>query len=189
MKADARDTIYRTEEWRHSEGKLPPGKAMPICMVAHQRLSVHIQSRHPHACQGRWKWKATVDFPDGFFIRYNGPAAEYKIYGRKEWPTPEETAAILEHAERTKAGTPLVEGETFELFKKAVGDDSGAGAVAWSKETLPDSDNADDTGTTDTPVEYEYENDVSEFDDLVADDPEEQAEARRLKRRGFVQHN
>ncbi|KAK3241507.1 hypothetical protein CYMTET_48735 [Cymbomonas tetramitiformis] len=75
-----------------------------------------------------------------------------------------------------------------------------AGAVAWSKEKLPDSDDDDDTGATDikndtdtaspkweydTPVDYDSEDDVSEFDDLVADDPEEQAEARRLKRQGL----
>ncbi|KAK3288223.1 hypothetical protein CYMTET_4279 [Cymbomonas tetramitiformis] len=81
-------------------------------------------------------------------------------------------------------------------------DDSGAGAVAWSKEKLPDSDDDEDTGATDskhdidtaspkweydTPGEYDSdtEDDVSEFDDLVADDAEEQAEARRLKRQGL----
>ncbi|KAK3279314.1 hypothetical protein CYMTET_12795 [Cymbomonas tetramitiformis] len=39
----------------------------------------------------------------------------------------------------------------------------------------------------DTPGEYDTvtEDDVSEFDDLVADDAEEQAEARRLKRLGL----
>ncbi|KAK3280238.1 hypothetical protein CYMTET_11909 [Cymbomonas tetramitiformis] len=79
-------------------------------------------------------------------------------------------------------------------------DDSGAGVVAWSKEKLSDSDDADDTGTADikndtdnarpkweydTPVDYDSEDDGSEFDDLVADDPEEQAEARRLTRQGL----
>ncbi|KAK3270049.1 hypothetical protein CYMTET_21533 [Cymbomonas tetramitiformis] len=46
-------------------------------------------------------------------------------------------------------------------------DDSGVGAVAWSKEKLPDSDDDEDTGATDT------------------DDAEERAEARRLKRQGL----
>ncbi|KAK3249619.1 hypothetical protein CYMTET_40962 [Cymbomonas tetramitiformis] len=93
-------------------------------------------------------------------------------------------------------------------------DDSGAGAVTWSKEKLPDSDDDDDAGATnskhdddaagatdskhdmdtaspkweyDTPGEYDTdtEDDVSEFDDLVADDAEEHAEARRLKRLGL----
>ncbi|KAK3242736.1 hypothetical protein CYMTET_47585 [Cymbomonas tetramitiformis] len=81
-------------------------------------------------------------------------------------------------------------------------DDSGAGAVAGSKEKLPDSDDDEDTGASDskhgidtaspkweydTPGEYatDTEDDVSEFDDLVADDAEEQAESRRLKRQGL----
>ncbi|KAK3265662.1 hypothetical protein CYMTET_25675 [Cymbomonas tetramitiformis] len=79
-------------------------------------------------------------------------------------------------------------------------DDSGAGAVTWSKEKLPDSDDNDDAGVTDSkhdidtaspkwePASPEYddtEDDVSEFDDLVADDAEEQAEARKLKRLGL----
>ncbi|KAK3274625.1 hypothetical protein CYMTET_17202 [Cymbomonas tetramitiformis] len=81
-------------------------------------------------------------------------------------------------------------------------DDSGAGAVTWSKEKLPDSDDDDGAGATDskhdmdtaspkweydTPGEYDTgtEDDVSEFGDLVADDAEEQAEARRLKRLGL----
>ncbi|KAK3287717.1 hypothetical protein CYMTET_4792 [Cymbomonas tetramitiformis] len=78
-------------------------------------------------------------------------------------------------------------------------DDSGAGAVTWSKEKLPDSDDDDDAGVTDskhdmdtaspkweydTPGEYDdTEDDVSEFDDLVADDAED--EARMLKRLGL----
>ncbi|KAK3281558.1 hypothetical protein CYMTET_10647 [Cymbomonas tetramitiformis] len=94
-------------------------------------------------------------------------------------------------------------------------DDSGTGAVSWSKEKLPDSDDNDDAGVTNSkeklpgsddnddagvtydmdtaspkwePASPEYddtEDDVSEFDDLVADDAEEQAEARRLKRLGL----
>ncbi|KAK3267234.1 hypothetical protein CYMTET_24199 [Cymbomonas tetramitiformis] len=79
-------------------------------------------------------------------------------------------------------------------------DDSGAGAVTWSKEKLPDSDDNDDAGVTDSkhdmdtaspkwvydsPEYDDTEDDVSEFDDLVADDAEEQAEARRLKRLGL----
>ncbi|KAK3247210.1 hypothetical protein CYMTET_43286 [Cymbomonas tetramitiformis] len=97
-------------------------------------------------------------------------------------------------------------------------DDSGTGAVSWSKEKLPDSDDNDDAGVTDSkeklpgsddnddagvtnskhdmdtaspkwePASPEYddtEDDVSEFDDLVADDAEEQAEARKLKRLGL----
>ncbi|KAK3239422.1 hypothetical protein CYMTET_50654 [Cymbomonas tetramitiformis] len=79
-------------------------------------------------------------------------------------------------------------------------EDSGAGAVTWSKEKLPDSDDNDDAGVTDSkhdmdtaspkwePASPEYddtEDDVSEFDDLVADDAEEQAEARKLKRLGL----
>ncbi|KAK3251878.1 hypothetical protein CYMTET_38800 [Cymbomonas tetramitiformis] len=81
-------------------------------------------------------------------------------------------------------------------------DDSGAGVVARSKEKLPDFDDDDDAGATDskqnidtaspkweydTPGEYDThsEDDVNEFDDLVADDAEEQAEARRLKRQGL----
>ncbi|KAK3285579.1 hypothetical protein CYMTET_6829 [Cymbomonas tetramitiformis] len=97
-------------------------------------------------------------------------------------------------------------------------DDSGTGAVTWSKEKLPDSDDPDDAsvidskeklpdsddkddaGVTDSkhdmdtaspkwePASPEYddtEDDVSEFDDLVADDAEEQAEARKLKRLGL----
>ncbi|KAK3271726.1 hypothetical protein CYMTET_19943 [Cymbomonas tetramitiformis] len=73
-------------------------------------------------------------------------------------------------------------------------DDSGAGAVTWSKEKLPDSDDDDGAGATDSKHgmdtaspkwEYDTEDDVSEFDDLVADDAEEQAEARRLKRLGL----
>ncbi|KAK3263804.1 hypothetical protein CYMTET_27418 [Cymbomonas tetramitiformis] len=81
---------------------------------------------------------------------------------------------------------------------------SRGGVVTWSKEKLPDSDDDhDDAGATDskhdmdtaspkweydTPGEYIYGTDtedaVSEFDDLVADDAEEEAEARRLKRLG-----
>ncbi|KAK3243514.1 hypothetical protein CYMTET_46840 [Cymbomonas tetramitiformis] len=94
-------------------------------------------------------------------------------------------------------------------------EDSGTGAVSWSKEKLPDSDDNDDAGVTNSkeklpdsddkddagvihdmdtaspkwePTSPEYddtEDDVSEFDDLVADDAEEQAEARRLKRLGL----
>ncbi|KAK3283709.1 hypothetical protein CYMTET_8602 [Cymbomonas tetramitiformis] len=94
-------------------------------------------------------------------------------------------------------------------------EDSGTGAVSWSKEKLPDSDDNDDAGVTNSkeklpdsddkddagvihdmdpaspkwePTSPEYddtEDDVSEFDDLVADDAEEQADARRLKRLGL----
>ncbi|KAK3278132.1 hypothetical protein CYMTET_13907 [Cymbomonas tetramitiformis] len=60
---------------------------------------------------------------------------------------------------------------------------------------------ADDTGTDDigknntgeaspeweydTPVDYDSEDDASEIDDLVADDPDEHAEAREKKRQGL----
>ncbi|KAK3273368.1 hypothetical protein CYMTET_18382 [Cymbomonas tetramitiformis] len=89
---------------------------------------------------------------------------------------------------------------TWSNEKLPDSDDPDDASVIDSKEKLPDSDDKDDAGVTDSkhdmdtaspkwdPASPEYddtEDDVSEFDDLVADDAEEQAEARKLKRLGL----
>ncbi|KAK3252587.1 hypothetical protein CYMTET_38120 [Cymbomonas tetramitiformis] len=50
-------------------------------------------------------------------MRYNGPAAGYRIFGKKDWPTVEETEACLAVATGIAEGKPLTEGSDFELFK------------------------------------------------------------------------
>ncbi|KAK3281820.1 hypothetical protein CYMTET_10416 [Cymbomonas tetramitiformis] len=134
MKEDAREII---DDW-HGTGKLPPGTVAVIGVAVHNKISKHIQSRHPQVPlrmvktyvtnrlsylknnsdgPGRWKFKVTQDFPDGFHIRYKGPAAGYKVYGHRDMPTPEETDACLQVALAVAAGNPLTEGKHFEIFK------------------------------------------------------------------------
>jgi len=134
MKEDAREII---EEWQ-KKGYIPRGTVCVIGPVFHTKVSKHIQSRHPQVPlrlvkqyvtnrlsylknnvegPGRWKFKITVDYPKGFYIRYNGPAAGYRIFGKKDWPTVEETEACLAVATGIAEGKPLTEGSDFELFK------------------------------------------------------------------------
>jgi|SaaInl59LU_5_DNA_1037362.scaffolds.fasta_scaffold05761_3 hypothetical protein len=133
MKDDARDVI---DEW-HQKGWLPRGTVKVIGPVLHTKVSKHIQSRNPQVPlrlvktyvtnrlsyiknnvdgPGRWKYKKTVDHPDGFYVRYSGPAAGYRIFGARDWPTTEETEACLAVARGIADGKPLTEGVHFDLF-------------------------------------------------------------------------
>ncbi|KAK3238012.1 hypothetical protein CYMTET_51949 [Cymbomonas tetramitiformis] len=133
MKEDAREVI---DDWQE-KGLIPHGTVAVIGAAKHTKIAKHIQSRHPQVPlrmvktyvtnrlsylknnsegPGRWKWKVTQDFPDGFHIRYKGPAAGYKVYGHRDAPDPEETEACLQVALAIAAGKPLTEGKHFEIF-------------------------------------------------------------------------
>ncbi|KAK3279887.1 hypothetical protein CYMTET_12252 [Cymbomonas tetramitiformis] len=133
MKFDCRAVIT---EWQEN-GTVAYGTAQTIGHAQRSKIAKHVESRHPTIPSrlirayitnrlshlknkgegpGRWKYKNNAEFPDGYFVRHNEPADKYRLNIRSEWPTVEETEAVIAFVMACANGIIPTEGPAHDAF-------------------------------------------------------------------------